>query len=107
MFEFIPAGSTWLPVTALGAIAAAIVSCVAAWRKWKSGEIEDDGILLQRLLAELHRKDLEIDRKNASIKELDDEIDSLRKRFRRVEDVASVYRRQLIENKIQPEEVPS
>ena len=105
--DLVPAGSTWLPISALGAITAAVVAMVAAWRKWKAGEIEDDGILLQRVLAEITRKDQEIETKSKQSRAKDNEIDELRKRLRRAEDAGAIYRRQLIENNIVPAEVPS
>lgn len=102
--EILPAGAQWLPVSAAGAIVSALLLCVSAWRKWKSGEIEDDGILIKRLLAEIDRLNIELERKRIRARARDDEIDELRKSLRHVEDKAAIYYRQLEIAKIRPEE---
>lgn len=93
--EIIPAGSAWLPAIALGAVVAALTAIVAAYRKLRAGDIEDDGTLLNRAYdvarrAE-ERAEMAVREKNAVISELEEER---RKRWS-IEDKCSSYRRLL------------
>lgn len=103
--EIIPAGSQWLPVSVLGAFISAILLGVTAWRKWRSGDLDDDERLIQRMYKEIDRLNMELERKHERARIRDEEIDMLRLKIRHLEDVAAVYYRQLVKEGHQPEEI--
>ncbi len=97
--ELLPQGPTPLWLLFASAIMTMIGMALGYWRKWKSGEIEDDGILVVRL---------NDDNKNLRLQlvELNAEIERLRRGKRRSDDAAAIWKRQLMVEGFTPNPVP-
>lgn len=94
----------WLAI--IGGFISILGVGVGVWRKWRAGEIEDDGILINRLDKDNERLREQLALKDKIIASKDEVIDELRIRARRGEDAAAVYYRQLIQEGIRPKELP-
>lgn len=99
MERWLASGSTpaWLLV--LLGLASLAATGVGVYRKLKSGEIEDDGTLLDRVSKDNVNLRAQLDLTNLKY---EDE----RLQRRHAEDAAAIYYRQLIDEKLVPKEVP-